>query len=147
MDSPHVPIGDRVPLPHGHGSVITPKQPRGGILTLLIPKGFCETLYSESFEVSFSKWGQRFLGAGLRLGFYIEAAVLELQTLVVWLAIAVYVHQHLDLPFLALLSIVEWCVAQGVLEADHGRDGIQDLVYIGLEPDRVGPAARTFGEG
>ncbi len=54
MDSPNVPIGDRVPLPHGHGSVSTPKQQRGGILTLPIAKGFCDTLYSGSFEVSFS---------------------------------------------------------------------------------------------
>ena len=50
------PIGDRGPLPHGHGSVSTPKQQRAGILTLPISKDFRDTLYSGSFEVSFSKW-------------------------------------------------------------------------------------------
>ncbi len=54
MDSPHVPIGDRGPLPHGHGSVSTPRQQRGGILALPISKGFRDTLYSGLSEASFS---------------------------------------------------------------------------------------------
>ncbi len=63
MDSPPVPICDRGPLPHGHGSVSTPKQQRGGILTLPFAKGFSDTLYSGSSEVSFSNgasssWGK-----------------------------------------------------------------------------------------
>jgi len=45
---------DRGPLPHGHGSVSTPKQQRAGILTLPISKDFRDTLYSGSFQVSFS---------------------------------------------------------------------------------------------
>ncbi len=62
MDSPPVPIGDRGPLPHGHGSVRTPKQQRGGSLTLPTYRGFCYSLYSGSFEVSFSNGARAPLG-------------------------------------------------------------------------------------
>ena len=72
MDLPHVPIGDRGPLPHGHSSVSTPKQQRDGILTLPISKGFCDTLYPASFEVSFSNGARTPRGGtNLKLASYV----------------------------------------------------------------------------